>query len=93
MAESFNGIIAHLKQKQIVSEKQFAKPSAGDGFPVATEAETRRRKKQDATRKRVALWLGPDDAKALALIQKRGKLPTRIATFRWLIANAKEPTP
>ena len=59
---------------------------------MPTEAETRRRKKQDATRKRVALWLEPADAKALALIKRRGKLPSRIAAFRWLIANTPTPT-
>lgn len=54
---------------------------------MPTEAETRRRKKQDATRKRVALWLEPGDAKALARIQRKHKLPSRIATLRYLIAN------
>lgn len=54
---------------------------------MPTEAETRRRKKQDATRKRVALWLEPDDAKALARVQRKHKLPSRIATLRYLIAN------
>lgn len=53
---------------------------------MPTEAETRRRKKQDATRKRVALWLDPEDAKALARIQKREKLASRIATLRWLVS-------
>lgn len=52
---------------------------------MPTEAEIRRRKKQDATRKRVALWLEPDDAKALERIMKKQRLPSRIAAFRWLI--------
>lgn len=52
---------------------------------MPTEAETKRRKKQDATRKRVALWLEAADAKALARIQRAQRLPSRIATVRWLI--------
>ena len=32
---------------------------------MLTEAETRRRKKQDATRKRVAIWLKPEVAATL----------------------------
>lgn len=55
---------------------------------MPTEAETRRRKKQDATRKRVALWLDEADAKALARIQRQQKLPSRIAAFRWLLKPA-----
>tara|TARA_R110000868_G_scaffold300642_3_gene561085 strand:+ start:1231 stop:1413 length:183 start_codon:yes stop_codon:yes gene_type:complete len=53
---------------------------------LTSEAQRRANAKQDATRKRVALWLEPDDAKALARIQKREKLPSRIAALRWLVS-------
>ena len=52
---------------------------------MTTEAQRRANQKQDATRKRVALWLEEDDAKALARIQRRERLPTRIAALRWLM--------
>lgn len=54
---------------------------------MPTEAETRRRKKQDATRKRVALWLDQADAKALDAIKRKHKLPSRIAAFRFLMVT------
>lgn len=38
---------------------------------MPTDAETRRRKKQDATRKRVAIWLDPDTTKALDKLRKK----------------------
>ena len=56
---------------------------------MPTEAEIRRRKKQDATRKRVALWLEPDDQKALEKVMRKQRLLSRIAALRWLIAQAK----
>jgi hypothetical protein len=49
---------------------------------MATEAEIRRRKKQDATRKRVAIWLDPKTTKALDKL--RGKTP-RAAYVRQMI--------
>lgn len=52
---------------------------------MPTEAETRRRKKQDATRKRVALWLEEADRAALEKIMRKHRLPSRIATLRWLM--------
>lgn len=54
---------------------------------MPTEAETRRRKKQDATRKRVALWLDRDglEHKALKRIMRKHKLPDRMAALRWLL--------
>jgi len=55
---------------------------------MPTEAEIRRRKKQDATRKRVALWLERDDQKALERIMKKHHLPSRIAALRWLLSRA-----
>lgn len=54
---------------------------------MPTEAETRRRKKQDATRKRVALWLEPADQKALERVMKKRRLPSRIAALRFLIEH------
>ena len=59
---------------------------------MPTEAQRRAHQKHEATRKRVALWLEPDDAKALARIQKREKLPSRIAALRWLV-NQKVNAP
>jgi len=56
---------------------------------MTTEAQRRANQKQDATRKRVALWLEPDDAKALARIQRRECLPTRIAALRWLMVQQR----
>lgn len=47
---------------------------------MPTEAEVRRRKKQDATRERVALWLSPDEAWGL---------PSRIATLRRLFLYSR----
>lgn len=55
---------------------------------MPTEAQRRANQKQDATRKRVALWLEPNDAKALARIQRAQRLPSRIATLRWLMEHA-----
>lgn len=59
-------------------------------WPMPTEAEIRRRKKQDATRKRVALWLEQDDADALDKVQRKQKLPSRIATLRWLLSRKRD---
>lgn len=49
---------------------------------MPTEAETRRRKKQDATRKRVAIWL--DEKTAKRLDKLRGSVP-RVEFVRRLI--------
>lgn len=54
---------------------------------MATEAQRRANAKQDATRKRVALWLEQDDAKALARVQRKHKLPSRIAALRYLLQH------
>lgn len=57
---------------------------------MPTEAETRRRKKQDATRKRVAIWLeesGPED-KALRRIMRKHRLTARIDALRVLLKAA-----
>lgn len=56
---------------------------------MPTEAEIRRRKKQDATRQRVAIWLEPDDQKALERVMRKQRLPSRIAALRWLLNNLK----
>lgn len=55
---------------------------------MPTEAEIRRRKKQDATRKRVALWLEPNDQKALEKVMRKQRLPSRIAALRFLLSKA-----
>ena len=51
---------------------------------MPTEAELRRRKKQDAERVRVALWLTPDEAAMLDRYKKAWGLPSRIAALRRL---------
>ena len=57
---------------------------------MTSDAQRRANAKQDATRKRVALWLEPDDQKALERIMRQQRLPSRIATFRWLIEQASK---
>jgi hypothetical protein len=49
---------------------------------MPTEAQTRRRKKQDATRKRVAIWLDVETAQKLDRL--RGATP-RVTYIRDLI--------
>jgi hypothetical protein len=56
---------------------------------MPTDAQRRANQKQDATRKRVALWLEPADAKALDKIKRKHRLPSRIAALRRLLP----PTP
>jgi len=55
---------------------------------MATEAQRRANAKQDATRKRVALWLEPDDQKDLEKVMRKQRLPSRIAALRFLLAKA-----
>ena len=50
-----------------------------------TEAQRRAHQKHEATRKRVAVWLEPPDAKALEKVQRKNRLPSRIAALRWLL--------
>jgi len=57
---------------------------------MTSEAQRRANKNQDATRKRVALWLEPDDQKALERVMRAQRLPSRIAALRWLIAQVKK---
>jgi len=57
---------------------------------MTSDAQRRANAKQDATRKRVALWLEPDDQKALERIMRQQRLPSRIAAFRWLIEQASK---
>lgn len=49
-----------------------------------TEAQKRRRQKQDAERVRVALWLSPGEAAMLDRYAKAWGLPSRIAALRKL---------
>lgn len=59
---------------------------------MPTEAETRRRKKQDATRKRVAIWLeenGPED-KALNRYMRKHRLTSRIDAVRMLLKAERD---
>lgn len=51
---------------------------------LPTEAEIRRRKKQDEERVRVALWLTPGEAAMLDRYKKAWGLPSRIAALRKL---------
>ena len=53
---------------------------------MSTDAQRRANAKQDATRKRSALWLEPADAKALDKVRRKLKLPSRIAAHRALVA-------
>lgn len=55
---------------------------------MTSDAQRRANAKQDATRKRVALWLEHDDQKALERIMKKHRLPSRIAALRWLLSRA-----
>ena len=55
---------------------------------MPTEAQKRANQKQDATRKRVALWLEPDDQKALEKVMRKQRLPSRIAALRWLLKRS-----
>ncbi len=57
---------------------------------MTSDAQRRANAKQDATRKRVGLWLEPDDQKALERIMRQQRLPSRIAAFRWLIEQASK---
>lgn len=59
-----------------------------NGNAMPTDAQRRANAKQDATRKRVALWLEPADAKALEKIKRTERLPSRIAVLRWLLKQA-----
>lgn len=52
---------------------------------MTSEAQKRANAKQDVTRKRVALWLEPDDRKALERVMRAQGLTSRIAALRWLI--------
>ena len=61
------------------------------GGAVSSAAQRRANQKQDATRKRVALWLEQDDAKALARVQRKHKLPSRIAALRYLLQHCSAP--
>ena len=57
---------------------------------MTSDAQRRANAKQDATRKRVALWLEPDDQKALERVMRKQRLPSRIAALRWLIEQARK---
>ena len=59
---------------------------------MTSDAQRRANQKQDAARKRVALWLDPADAKALDSLKRRLRLPSRIAVLRKLLAQRPTPT-
>lgn len=52
---------------------------------MATDAEIRRRKKQDATRNRVGIWLSPSEAATLDEYKQKWELPSRLAAIRKLL--------
>lgn len=52
---------------------------------MPTEAQRRANAKQDVARKRVALWLEPDDVKAVDKLKRKWALPSRIAVLRKLM--------
>jgi hypothetical protein len=54
---------------------------------MTTDAQRRANAKQDATRKRVALWLEPADQRALERVMKKRRLPSRIAALRFLVEH------
>lgn len=56
---------------------------------MPTEAELRRRKKQDATRVRAALWMTPQEAAILDRYKNSWGLPSRIAAFRKLCVESR----
>lgn len=62
---------------------------------MATEAQKRANQKQDAARKRVALWLEPADRKALERVMRKHRLPSRIAALRYLLqaVSAQDGSP
>lgn len=56
---------------------------------MVSEAQKRAHQKHEASRaKRAPLWLEPDDAKALDKIKRKQRLPSRIATLRWLMERS-----
>lgn len=57
-----------------------------------SDAQRRANAKQDAARKRVALWLERDDQKALERVMRKHRLPSRIAALRWLCEHAISST-
>lgn len=55
-----------------------------------SEAQKRAHQKHEATRaKRAPLWLEPQDVKALDKVKRSRRLPSRLATLRWLIEQVK----
>jgi len=52
-----------------------------------SEAQRRAHQKHEATRKRVAIWLDPADAKALDKFKRKIKAPSRIAALRALLSS------
>lgn len=56
---------------------------------TVSDAQRRANAKQDAARKRVAIWLDEADRRALEHVMRQARLTTRIAALRWLIARAK----
>ena len=69
----------------------FVASALVQSVPMPTDAQRRVNQKQDAARKRVALWLEPADAKALDKVRRKLKLPSRIAAHRALVAAFMEP--
>jgi len=55
---------------------------------MTSDAQKRANAKQDATRRRVAIWLEPDDQKALEKVMRKQRLPSRIAALRFLLSKA-----
>lgn len=58
---------------------------------MPSEAQRRAHQKHEASRaKRAPLWLEPDDVKSLDKLKRVHRLPSRIATLRWLIEQVTE---
>jgi hypothetical protein len=60
---------------------------------LETDAQRRRRKQQDATRERVALWLTPAEARMIDRYKKAWGLPSRIATLRRMFIVSRKALP
>lgn len=58
---------------------------------MTSDAQKRANAKQDAKRKRVALWLDADgpEIKALEKIRRKHKLSDRMAALRYLLTSAQ----
>lgn len=78
------------------TQKKHRRPGAGRPKKYATEEERRKgylerhlryNRKLENNSERVVAYLGTDEARNLAGIMAREKLPSKAAAIRWLIAQ------